>query len=54
MVHERDDRVIPLGQLAPLHERIDRSQLYFFVRCGRWVQVEHTVAFNRLAADFFG
>lgn len=53
IVHGREDRVVPLSNAYALHERIDRSQLHVFGRCGHWTQIEHAKRFNRLVADFF-
>lgn len=52
VIHGRDDRVIPLANSLTLNRWIDDSQLHVFGRCGHWVQIEHSAAFNRLVGDF--
>lgn len=52
LVHGRDDRIIPLEASLTLNRWIDDSELHIFGRCGRWTQIEHAEAFNRLVADF--
>ncbi len=52
IIHGRDDQVIPMATSLALHERISRSQLHVFGRCGHWTQIEHAARFARLVADF--
>ncbi|WP_397489563.1 alpha/beta fold hydrolase [Rhodococcus wratislaviensis] len=52
IVHGRDDQVIPLSNSLRLLELIDRSQLHVFGRCGHWVQIEYSIRFNSLIAEF--
>ena len=54
IVHGREDQVIPLSTSLRLHELIDDSQLHVFGRCGHWVQIEHSEAFNCLVCEFLG
>jgi len=53
VIHGREDKIIPLSNAYQLHERIERSQLHVFGRCGHWTQIEHSKRFNELVADFF-
>lgn len=52
ILHGRDDKVIPLDTSLKLLQLINRSQLHVFGRCGHWIQIEHSKAFNKLIADF--
>jgi 2-hydroxymuconate-semialdehyde hydrolase len=52
IIHGRDDRVIPLETSLALHQRISRSQLHVFGRCGHWTQIEQAARFARLVGDF--
>ena len=52
VIHGRDDRVVPLSASLQLAQKIDRSQLHVFGRCGHWTQIEHGARFNRLVSDF--
>ena len=52
IIHGREDRVLPLSSSQTLFERIPRSQLHVFGRCGHWTQIEHTDRFNRLVENF--
>jgi 2-hydroxymuconate-semialdehyde hydrolase len=52
IIHGRDDRVVPLEVSLQLAQKIDRSQLHVFGRCGHWTQIEHGARFNRLVSDF--
>lgn len=52
IIHGRDDRVIPLSNSLTLNRWIDDSQLHVFGRCGHWVQIEHSAAFNHLVGRF--
>ena len=52
VIHGRDDRVVPLSASLQLAQKIDRSQLHVFGRCGHWTPIEHGARFNRLVSDF--
>ena len=52
IVHGREDQVIPLISSQKLFQVLNNAQLHVFGRCGRWTQIEHPKAFNRLVGDF--
>jgi 2-hydroxymuconate-semialdehyde hydrolase len=52
IIHGRDDRVVPLDVSQKLAQKIDRSQLHVFGRCGHWTQIEHGKRFNQLVLNF--
>lgn len=52
VVHGREDQVIPLQTSLTLADRIPKSQLHVFGRCGHWTQIEHSARFSRLVSDF--
>jgi len=53
VIHGREDKIIPLSNAYQLHQKIQRSQLHVFGRCGHWTQIEHSKRFNELLSDFF-
>jgi 2-hydroxymuconate-semialdehyde hydrolase len=53
VIHGREDQIIPLSNAHQLHQKIQRSQLHVFGRCGHWTQIEHSKRFNKLVGDFF-
>ena len=53
LVHGYDDPVVPFrASSLPLMDILENPRLHVFGRCGHWVMIEHTDAFNRLVADF--
>ena len=52
LVWGRDDKTMPVDGAFFALKRMRDVQLHVFGRCGHWVQMEHTQAFNRLVRDF--
>ncbi len=52
VIHGREDQVIPLSNSLTLANWISHSQLHVFGKCGHWTQIEHSVSFNSLVANF--
>ena len=53
IIHGREDRVIPLQCSLDLHQRIPKSELHVFGRCGHWTQLECAERFAQLVENFF-
>ncbi|MCU1374599.1 MAG: alpha/beta hydrolase fold protein [Actinomycetia bacterium] len=52
LVWGRDDKTMPMDGAFFALKRLPDVQLHVFGRCGHWVQMEHTEAFDRLVLDF--
>lgn len=53
LVHGYDDPVVPFrGTSLPLMDVLQDVELHVFGRCGHWVMIEHTRAFNTLVGGF--
>lgn len=52
LVHGWNDPVIPKESSLRLMDILPQAHLHAFGRCGHWVMIEHTRAFNQLVSDF--